>query len=99
MNPTTIVIFPFGIHTVCSYCTVHYFDWLYTVSVQLYEEVFEKPLLKETREYYSREAAEIHADCTCSVYIQKVSVVWTPCMLVYQVWNEVEEASHQRDPV
>jgi len=39
---------------------------------QLYEEVLEKPLLKETKEYYRREAAELHADNTCHAFITKV---------------------------
>lgn len=41
---------------------------------QLYEEVLEKPLLKETKAYYRREAAELHADNTCHAFITKVQL-------------------------
>ncbi|XP_031562580.1 cullin-2-like [Actinia tenebrosa] len=40
----------------------------------LYEKVFEREMLKETGEYYRREAAELMAENVCSVYIQKVDL-------------------------
>lgn len=43
-------------------------------ALHLYEDIFEKPLLQETGDYYKREAAELHGACTCSTYIQKVDV-------------------------
>lgn len=43
-------------------------------ALHLYEEVLEKPLLKETKAYYRREAAELHADNTCHAFITKVDV-------------------------
>lgn len=41
-------------------------------ALHLYEEVLEKPLLEETKSYYRREAAELHADNTCHLFITKV---------------------------
>ncbi|XP_068715782.1 cullin-2-like [Montipora foliosa] len=43
-------------------------------SLHLYEEVLEKPLLKETKSYYRREAAELHSDNTCHGFIAKIDV-------------------------
>ncbi|XP_022795965.1 cullin-2-like [Stylophora pistillata] len=43
-------------------------------ALSLYEEVFEKSLLKETKEYYRRESAELHADNTCQAFISKVDI-------------------------
>ena len=34
--------------------------------------MLEKPLLEETKSYYRREAAELHADNTCHLFITKV---------------------------
>ncbi|KAK2561191.1 Cullin-2 [Acropora cervicornis] len=42
--------------------------------LHLYEEVLEKPLLKETKSYYRREAAELHADNTSHAFIAKIDV-------------------------
>ena len=35
--------------------------------------MFEKSLLKETKEYYRREAAELHCGNTCQAFISKVN--------------------------
>ncbi|KAK3750420.1 hypothetical protein QZH41_016979, partial [Actinostola sp. cb2023] len=43
-------------------------------ALSLYERVFEKEMLKETGEYYRREAADLMAENACSVYIQKVDL-------------------------
>ncbi|KAJ7380102.1 Cullin-2 [Desmophyllum pertusum] len=43
-------------------------------ALHLYEEVLEKPLLNETKAYYRREAAELHADNTCHAFIAKVDI-------------------------
>lgn len=40
--------------------------------LQLYEDVFEGPFLKETGEYYRSEAAKLKDECTCSEYMEKV---------------------------
>lgn len=40
--------------------------------LQLYEEVFESPFLKETGDYYRSEAAKLKNECTCSEYMEKV---------------------------
>lgn len=42
--------------------------------LHLYEEVLEKPLLKETKSYYRREAAQLHADNTSHAFIAKIDV-------------------------
>ena len=56
---------------------------------QLYEEVLEKPLLKETKAYYRREAAELHADNTCHAFITKVcqGTIYTVYIHVHTVKN------------
>ncbi|KAK7110117.1 cullin-2-like [Littorina saxatilis] len=41
-------------------------------AMQLYEEMFENPFLRETGEYYRSEASRLKADCTCSEYMEKV---------------------------
>ena len=38
--------------------------------------MLEKPLLEETKSYYRREAAELHADNTCHLFITKVLFSW-----------------------
>ena len=41
--------------------------------LQLYEELFEVPFLKETGDFYRQEAAKLKDQCTCSEYMEKVS--------------------------
>lgn len=43
-------------------------------ALHLYEEVLEKPLLKETKSYYRGEAGELHANNTCHGFITKVDI-------------------------
>ncbi|KAL5007129.1 hypothetical protein ScPMuIL_015935 [Solemya velum] len=38
----------------------------------LYEEVFEIPFLRETGDYYRKEASQLKDECTCSEYMEKV---------------------------
>lgn len=45
-------------------------------SLQWYEEVFETKFLKETGEYYRQEALSLLDDCTCSEYMDKVSLTF-----------------------
>lgn len=40
--------------------------------LQLYEELFEVPFLKETGDFYRQEAAKLKDECTCSEYMEKV---------------------------
>ena len=42
------------------------------VYFQLYEDLFEKPFLSETGDYYKKEAAKLLNDCNCSEYMEKV---------------------------
>lgn len=40
--------------------------------MQLYEDLFEAAFLKETGEFYRQEAAQLHDNCNCSQYMDKV---------------------------
>ncbi|PVD30741.1 hypothetical protein C0Q70_10016 [Pomacea canaliculata] len=42
------------------------------MAMQLYEEMFETPFLKETGNFYRSEASRLKSDCTCSEYMEKV---------------------------
>ena len=42
--------------------------------LQLYEELFEVPFLKETGDFYRQEAAKLKDECTCSEYMEKVGL-------------------------
>ncbi|KAK7473994.1 hypothetical protein BaRGS_00034763 [Batillaria attramentaria] len=42
------------------------------MAMQLYEEMFETPFLKETGDFYRSEASRLKSDCTCSEYMEKV---------------------------
>ena len=44
--------------------------------LQLYEELFEVPFLKETGDFYRQEAAKLKDECTCSEYMEKVGLQW-----------------------
>ena len=46
---------------------------------QFYEELFETPFLRETGEYYRQEAMKFYDKCTCSEYMEKVTVVNVDC--------------------
>lgn len=41
--------------------------------LQLYEDVFETPFLKETGEFYRSEAAKLKDEHSCSEYMERVS--------------------------
>ena len=45
--------------------------------LELYEEIFEKPFLLATGEYYNAEASKLLQEGHISVYMEKVS----PCLL------------------
>ena len=55
---------------------------------QLYERVFEKEMLKETGEYYRREAADLMAENACSVYIQKVTNIVSKAIELFPCPNK-----------
>ena len=46
---------------------------------QFYEDLFETPLLRETRKYYRQEALKLYDKFTCSEYMEKVTVVNVEC--------------------
>lgn len=39
---------------------------------QYYDQIFEKPFLEATGEFYKREAARLMQECTLSQYLEKV---------------------------
>ena len=43
--------------------------------LQLYEDVFEIEFLQETGQFYRRQASELVDQCTCSEYMEKVSII------------------------
>ncbi|ELT99573.1 hypothetical protein CAPTEDRAFT_175514 [Capitella teleta] len=59
------------IHSVIN-SLVHVDEYKKKSPLKLYEDVFEVKFLRETGEYYHREALQLLDDCTCSEYMDKV---------------------------